>query len=73
MLSDPIAALATPPGRSAIAVVRVSGHGAFDIAARIIPGFRAEPRVAQLASFVALDGTAIDRGIYTTFPAPART
>ncbi|MGE5926261.1 MAG: tRNA uridine-5-carboxymethylaminomethyl(34) synthesis GTPase MnmE [Gemmatimonadota bacterium] len=71
MLSDPIAALATPPGRSAIAVVRVSGHGAFDIAARIIPGFRAEPRVAQLATFVAPDGTAIDRGIYTTFPAPA--
>ena len=71
MLSDPIAALATPPGRSAIAVVRLSGDGAFDIAARIVPGFRVEPRMAQLASFVASDGTAIDRGLYTVFPAPA--
>ena len=71
MLSDPIAALATPPGRSAIAVVRLSGDGAFDIAARVVPGFRIEPRVAQLASFVAADGAAIDRGLYTVFPAPA--
>ena len=71
MLSDPIAALATPPGRSAIAVVRLSGDGAFDVAARVVPGFRIEPRVAQLASFVAADGAAIDRGLYTVFPAPA--
>ena len=70
MLSDAIAALATPPGRSAIAVVRLSGDGAFDVAAEIVPSFRAEPRVAQLASFVAADGTPIDRGIYTVFPAP---
>ena len=33
MLSDPIAALATPPGRSALAVVRLSGAGALEVAA----------------------------------------
>ncbi|HEU5050007.1 MAG TPA: tRNA uridine-5-carboxymethylaminomethyl(34) synthesis GTPase MnmE [Gemmatimonadales bacterium] len=70
MLSDPIAALATPPGRSAVAVVRLSGEGALAIAARIVPAFRPEPRLAQLATFVSADGTPLDRGLYTVFPAP---
>ena len=72
MLSDPIAALATPPGRSALAVVRLSGLGAFEIARQVAPSFRPEPaRTARLARFVAPDGTAIDRGLYLAFPAPA--
>ena len=72
MFSDPIVALATPPGRSAIAVIRVSGAGAFDVAARVIEGFRADPpRRARLATFRAGDGSAIDRGLYTVFPGPA--
>ena len=70
MLSDVIAALATPPGRSALAVVRVSGIGSFDVVRRVVPAFRAEPRLAQLAAFVAADGTPIDRGICIAFPAP---
>jgi tRNA modification GTPase len=71
MLSDPIAALATPPGRSALAIVRLSGAGAFDIARRVIVGFRAEPaRRATLASFLAADGKLIDRGVYVTYPGP---
>jgi tRNA modification GTPase len=71
MLSDPIAALATPPGRSALAVVRVSGTGAFDVAARVIDGFRTIPaRRATLARFHAADGEPIDRGLYLVFPAP---
>ncbi|HEU5039243.1 MAG TPA: tRNA uridine-5-carboxymethylaminomethyl(34) synthesis GTPase MnmE [Gemmatimonadales bacterium] len=75
MLSDPIAALATPPGRSALAVVRLSGVGAFQIAARIIEGFAAPPdapgRVARLATFHTVEGEAIDRGLYTVYPGPA--
>ncbi|MFL5461551.1 MAG: hypothetical protein ACJ8AY_12775, partial [Gemmatimonadales bacterium] len=52
MLNDPIAALATPPGRSALAVIRVSGTGVLEIAARVIAGFRSEPaRHATLAIF----------------------
>ena len=71
MLSDPIAALATPPGRSAVAVVRVSGDEAFDVAARVIDGFQpAPPRRATLATFRGPDGETIDRGLYTVFPAP---
>ena len=70
MLSDPIVALATPPGRSALAVVRVSGLGAFDVAARVVEGFRTDrPRVATLATFHH-DGEPIDRGLYTVFPGP---
>ena len=71
MLSDPIAALATPPGRSALAVVRVSGRGAFDIVARVVDGFRPEPpRLARLATFRNGAGSALDRGLYTVFPGP---
>jgi tRNA modification GTPase len=70
MLSDPIAALATPPGRSALAVVRLSGRGAFEVAARVVVGFRTDrPRTATLAVFRE-GGEAFDRGLYTVFPAP---
>jgi tRNA modification GTPase len=72
MLSDPIAALATPPGRAALALVRLSGSGAFAVAARVIRGFRTgRPRHATLATFVNAEGEPIDRGIYTIFPGPA--
>jgi tRNA modification GTPase len=71
MLSDSIAALATPPGRSALAVVRLSGRDAFEVAARVVPTFVVDPpRMAHLASFVSGDGTLIDRGLYTVFPHP---
>jgi len=71
MLSDPIAALATPPGRSAIAVVRLSGTGALAVAARVVDGFRADcPRVAILATFRDAAGDPIDRGLVTVFPGP---
>ena len=49
MLSDPIAALATPPGRSALAVVRLSGRDAFEVAARVVPSFTAVPTADRAA------------------------
>jgi len=71
MLSDPIVALATPPGRSALALIRLSGNGAFEVAERVIDGFRRKPaRVATLATFRDASGQPIDRGIYTVFPGP---
>lgn len=70
MLSDPIAALATPPGRSALAVVRLAGTGAFEIAARVVADFRPDPRRATLGTFLDSTGQPIDRGIYIVFPAP---
>lgn len=71
MLSDPIVALATPPGRSALALVRLSGTGAFAVAARVVAGFAAvPPRQARLARFQDAHGDPIDRGLYSVFPAP---
>ncbi|MEP7226690.1 MAG: GTPase, partial [Gemmatimonadales bacterium] len=64
-------ALATPPGRSALAVIRLSGNGVFQVAERVIDGFRPKPaRVATLATFRDAAGEPIDRGIYTVFPGP---
>jgi tRNA modification GTPase len=72
MLSDPIAALATPAGRSAIAVIRLSGDGALDIAARVVRNFQPDPpRHSHLALFRRADGTTIDRGLYVVYPGPA--
>lgn len=71
MLSDPIVALATPPGRAALAVIRLSGQGVFEIAGQVIDTFRAHPaRVATLATFMDANRQPIDRGVYTVFPAP---
>lgn len=72
MLTDPIVALATPPGRAALAVVRLSGTGAFEVAGRVVAGFRTDPpRTAHLAEFADAQGQPIDRGLYLTFPGPA--
>jgi tRNA modification GTPase len=71
MLTDPIVALATAPGRAALAVIRLSGAGAFDVAQRIIPGFRAHPaRRATVACFRDADGRPLDQGVYTVFSGP---
>ena len=72
MLSDPIAALATPAGRSAVAVIRLSGQSALEIAARVIRDFQQDPsRRSHLGQFRGPDGSTIDEGLYTVFPAPA--
>ncbi len=42
MLSDPIVALATPPGRAALALIRLSGGGVFALAARVLQPFHPE-------------------------------
>jgi tRNA modification GTPase len=71
LLTDPIAALATPPGRSALAIIRLSGVGAFEVARQVIAGFRPEhPRRAVLARFCDSEGKLIDRGVYTVYAGP---
>ena len=72
MLEDPIVALATPPGRSALAVIRLSGRGAFAVASQVVKGFRSDPpRTMRLATFQAGDGAPIDRGMYVVYAGPA--
>ncbi len=71
MLSDPIVALATAPGRGAVAVVRLSGARAFALAATVVEGLRTDlPRRANLGTFLDRAGRAVDRGLYLVFPRP---
>jgi tRNA modification GTPase len=68
---ETIAAIATPPGRGAIAIVRVSGPATREIAARIFRGPR--PLLARHATngeIVDEDGARIDEGLALYFPAP---
>ena len=52
-------------------MIRLSGDGAFDVAERVIDGFRRKTaRRATLATFRDAAGEPIDRGIYTVFPGP---
>jgi tRNA modification GTPase len=50
MLSDPIVALATPPGRAALAVIRLSGAGVFGVAGRCVTPWPAAPRTLRRAA-----------------------
>ena len=67
--SDPIAAIATAPGRGAVGIVRVSGR---DLGPLIdaVCGRRLEPREATYLAFRAADGAPIDQGLALHFPAP---
>jgi len=66
---ETVAAVATPPGRGGIGIVRVSGIGLEELLRGIV-GRVPAPRQAELADFSGADGTAIDRGIVIYFPAP---
>jgi tRNA modification GTPase len=68
--SDTIAAIATPPGRGGIGVVRISGPVAARTAASMVS--RTEPLEPRRATLTELrvNGEAIDRVVVTFFPAP---
>jgi tRNA modification GTPase len=69
-MTDTIFALATAPGRAAVAVLRLSGPRArralLGLAGKAPSPRRATPRVLRAA-----DGTALDRALVLWFPAPA--
>ena len=68
-VTEPIAAIATAPGRGGIGVVRVSGPdlGPFIIA---LLGRPLAPRQASYLTFPDANGDPIDRGIAIYFPGP---
>jgi tRNA modification GTPase len=70
---DTIAALATPVGRSALALLRVSGPQSRRILCAVARGLpeKPEPRRAYLVTFVDGAGEVLDRGIATLFAAPS--
>jgi tRNA modification GTPase len=67
--ADPIAAIATAPGRGAVGIVRVSGKSVQAVMAAIC-GRELKPREATYLPFRAADGAAIDQGLAIHFPAP---
>jgi len=66
-LEDTIVAVATPTGMGALALVRLSGPGAFAIAQKHIQPWPSEPRAAQLSA-VYNAGEALDQALVTLFP-----
>ena len=67
--SDTIFAPATAPGRSAVAVIRVSGPATRDALTRVA-GAIPQPRRATLAA-LRHDGGVLDRALVLWFPGPA--
>lgn len=76
MLDDTIVAVATPPGRGGIGVIRLSGRDAVAVARRALrspaPRFLEAPGAAVVADLVAADapGEPVDRVVATYFRAP---
>ena len=69
LAADTIAALATPPGRGGVGIIRVSGPLSPAIALKIVKK-SLPPRQAQYLPFYQMDGTMLDMGIALYFPAP---
>ena len=69
MSTNPIAAIATAPGRGAVGIVRVSGLGIASIV-QALCGRGLQPREATYLPFQDAEGKAIDSGLALFFPAP---
>jgi tRNA modification GTPase len=68
-LEDTIVAVASAPGRGAVALVRLSGADAFSIAAKHLRLSPPEPRVTRLCDV--FDGEQkLDQALVTLFPSP---
>jgi len=68
-VADTIVAVATPPGRGGVGIVRVSGPRAGDIALRVCKRVPSA-RHATYVDFVDSSGALIDRGLALFFPGP---
>ena len=67
---DTIYALSTPPGKSAIAVVRISGNKAFDHIKKISSSMPTKPNTSTLNKLITHTGDVIDQTITTYYKAP---
>lgn len=69
MNNDTICAVATPPGRGGVGIIRVSGPNCQAIAQKII-AFSPTPRHAHYCDFKQSDGETLDQGLALYFPSP---
>src|SRR6184192_3026403 len=74
-VSDTIAAISTPPGEGAIALVRVSGANAIEVADKIFDGKETpsqfEPHVQHFGEIFGPEGRLIDQVVLSIHRAPA--
>jgi tRNA modification GTPase len=67
--ADPIAAIATAPGRGGVGIVRISGKGLSPLV-QVLCGRALRPREATYLPFRDAAGQTIDQGLALYFPAP---
>ncbi|MCG9494506.1 tRNA uridine-5-carboxymethylaminomethyl(34) synthesis GTPase MnmE [Acinetobacter pittii] len=65
-----IAAIATPPGRGGVGVIRLSGPKAYEIAQNLTQKNLPEARMAGFRKFYDADSNIMDEGIVLCFPNP---
>ena len=68
---DTIVAIATAPGRGALAIVRVSGPRASDIGRQLVRPWPQDARHATLAHVLDTQGHVLDEGVVVRYEAPA--
>ena len=74
-LTQVIAAVSTPPGKGGVAIIRMSGYGAFEIADKLFfpisgKSFSDLPPRKQIYGHIIEDGERLDDVLATRFPAP---
>lgn len=67
--TDTICAIATPPGRSGVGIVRISGPACLTLAIQLLQ-FTPNPRHAHYCPFYGPEGQLLDQGIALFFPGP---
>lgn len=70
MQDDTIVAIATPPGRGGVGIVRLSGALAYSIALQLNGNRTLNPRVALYCTFINRQKEILDNGIILYFKAP---
>jgi tRNA modification GTPase len=70
MQAETIAAIATPPGRGGVGIVRISGSKASTIASQLTNQSIFVPRSMNYVSFSTKEGTLLDQGLVVYFKAP---
>ncbi len=68
--TDTIVALATPRGRSGVAIVRLSGKEAYRLALKLTNRKILNPRYAHYVNFLDQEGITLDHGLAVYFKAP---
>lgn len=69
-MNETIVAIATPSGQGGVAIVRLSGENALEIAGKIAKNPTNMPRMAKFTAFVDQKGELFDQGLMLYFKAP---